>query len=84
MYVNYKYLYVWVLCSYIPVDSLAQQWQKMGVDPPHNQSLENVLVEVSSFFSRIFFQVCILLQLLSTLLYELNFLRTHTHTYLQN
>ena len=32
--------------SYVPVDALAQKWQRMGVDPPQNQSMEEALLEV--------------------------------------
>ena len=28
------------------MEALAQQWQRMGVEPPHNQSLEDALREV--------------------------------------
>jgi Ca2+-binding EF-hand superfamily protein/chromosome segregation ATPase len=31
--------------GFVGVDTLAQQWQRMGVEPPHNQSLEEALRE---------------------------------------
>lgn len=48
--------YAYILCAvtnlhnfahrFVGVDTLAQQWQRMGVEPPHNQSLEDALREV--------------------------------------
>ena len=40
------YMYVCVY-RYVAVETLAQQWQRMGVEPPHNQSLEDALREVT-------------------------------------
>ena len=36
------------VCRYVAVETLAQQWQRMGVEPPHNQSLEDALREVTT------------------------------------
>jgi len=41
--------YLGLSFSYVHVDSLAQQWQMMGVEPPKNQSLEEALTEVSVY-----------------------------------
>ena len=33
-------------CSVVKVDNLVNQWQQMGVEAPHDTSLEDALTEV--------------------------------------
>ena len=34
------------VCSYVKVGSLVSEWQRLGVEAPHNTSLEELLSEV--------------------------------------
>lgn len=56
---------------FVGVDTLAQQWQRMGVEPPHNQSLEDALREVAIYMTSCAcaFIVCYNLPLLHSLIY---------------
>ena len=33
--------------DYVKVDDIVNYWQTIGIETPHNQSLENILTEVS-------------------------------------